>query len=77
MVDPEGKSTKHWDRTVVSGLWIAAGTVVIIGSVLRPLARFLGGPDLRMLAVIVIAAGLGVAVLAWIGEKLINGRDSD
>ena len=77
MDDPEVKSTKHWDRTFVSGLWIAAGTVVIIGSLLRPLARFLGGPDLRMVAVIVIAAGLGVAALAWIGEKLINDRNSD
>jgi Flp pilus assembly protein protease CpaA len=76
MVDPEVKSAKHWDRTVVSGLWIAAGAVVIIGSLLRPLARFLGGPDLRMVAVVMIAAGLGVAALAWIGEKLINGRDS-
>jgi hypothetical protein len=62
------------ERVIVNGLWIASGLVVLTGFLLRPLARYVGGHDLRITAMVVIAIGLAIAVLGWIGEKVLERR---
>jgi hypothetical protein len=61
---------------IVNALWAGAAAMLIIGFVLRPLARFLGGPDLRLTSVIVIAGGLVLAGAGWVGEKIAARRPS-
>lgn len=77
MTGRDAGSARRRKRRFVSGLWIAAALILIAGFTLRPLARYLVGHDLRMIAVVAIAAGLVVAVLAWIGEWLIGAGNSD
>ena len=66
MATPENGRGKSRERLFVTGLWFASAAVVVAGFLLRPLARFLGGPDLRMLGVLMIAAGL-VYLPGWSG----------
>lgn len=63
-------------RVFVNALWAVAGLCVVLGFVLRPIGRFFDGPDLRLASAIVIAIGLLVAVLGWIGETVIERRKS-
>ncbi len=77
MTELDARSARRRKRLFVSGLWIASALILIVGFTLRPLARYLVGHDLRMIAVAAIAAGLLVAVLAWIGEWLIGAGNSD
>jgi Flp pilus assembly protein protease CpaA len=75
MVNSESSRGNRKERLFVTGLWLASGVVVVAGFLLRPLARFLGGPDLRLLGVIVIAVGVVLGICGWVGEKIIeNGR---
>jgi len=64
------------ERVFVNVLWAAAGLCVALGFIVRPLGRFFAGPDLRLAAAIVIAVGLVLAVLGWIGEMVIERKKS-
>ncbi|HXQ50075.1 MAG TPA: hypothetical protein VN802_03185 [Stellaceae bacterium] len=57
------------ERRLVNGLWIAAAVIVAAGFSLRILASLLSWTDLRILGVALIAVGIGVAGLAWLGER--------
>lgn len=70
------ESPRSRERVFVNVLWTAAGLCVAIGFLLRPLGRFFAGPDLRLVASIVIAVGLVLAVLGWIGEVVIERKKS-
>jgi hypothetical protein len=63
-------------RLFVNFLWAAAGLCVVLGFLVRPIGRFFDGPDLRLASAIVIAIGLLLAVLGWIGEMVIERRKS-
>jgi len=62
------------DRRFVNVLWIAAAVIVVSGFVLRSLSTFTGRGDVRVGGIVLIAIGLGVAVLGWIGERIVAGR---
>jgi hypothetical protein len=62
------------DRRFVNALWIAAAVTVVTGFVLRSLSTFTGNPDVRVGGIVLIAIGLAIAVLGWIGERIVAGR---
>jgi ABC-type uncharacterized transport system permease subunit len=61
-------------RLVVNTLWVAAAATVVAGFVLRALSSVLGRGDLRVAGVALIAVGLGIAVLGWVGERIAARR---
>jgi len=64
------------ERRLVNGLWLAAAIFVVAGFVLRLCASLLSLTDLRILGVALIAVGIGVAGLAWLGERFTARRAS-
>ena len=59
-----------------SRLWIAAGVIVLVGFVLRPLGTYLGR-ELRLTGIAVIAIGAVVAVIAWADERWSGTKTGD
>jgi hypothetical protein len=43
--------------------------VIVVGSLMRVAARFWVGDGLRLLGVSFIAAGVLIALVAWLGER--------
>jgi hypothetical protein len=62
------------ERRLVNGLWLAAAAIVVAGFALRIFASLLSLTDLRILGVALIAVGIGVAGLAWLGERFTTHR---
>jgi hypothetical protein len=61
-------------RAIANALWIAAGVTLTVGFLLRPLARYVVGHELRVAAVVVIAIGVVTALFAWAAERLARTR---
>lgn len=59
-----------------SRLWIAAGVIVLVGFILRPLGSYLGR-ELRYTGIVVIAVGAIVAVIAWADERWVRPRNGN
>lgn len=74
MTDSGSESARRRNRILLERLWIAAGLVVLVGFVLRPLGSFFGRPEIRHLGIAVIAIGIVIAVLGWCAEKVANRR---
>ena len=68
MTNPESPARRPKSNLWPSRLWIAAGVIVLIGFVLRPLGSYLGH-QLRYTGIAVIAIGAIVAVIAWADER--------
>ncbi len=68
MTNPHAPAPRRKNSLWPSRLWIAAGVIVLIGFILRPLGSFLGR-ELRYSGIIVIAIGAVVAVIAWLDER--------
>jgi hypothetical protein len=54
----------------VNGLWLAAAITVVAGFILRSLSSFLGRGDLRFGGIALIAAGLAMAGLGWVADRI-------
>ncbi len=76
MSNPEVPARRRKNSLWPSRLWIAAGMIVLIGFVLRPLGSYLGR-ELRYTGIIVIALGAVVAVIAWADERWSRPKNSD
>jgi undecaprenyl pyrophosphate phosphatase UppP len=74
MSEPGIEGRRHGGRFLVNGLWIAAAAIVVSGFVVRSLSSFLNHANLRYSGIVLIAAGVVVALLAWIGERLTAKR---
>ena len=68
MTNPETPARRRKNSLWPSRLWIAAGVIVLIGIILRPLGSYLGR-ELRYTGIVVIAIGAIVAVIAWADER--------
>jgi len=64
-------------QSFVRNLWIASGLILLTGFTVRPLGSYLHRPEIRFAGVCVIALGLAVAVIAWLGERRMHGKNSD
>ena len=73
MTNPDTPAPRRKNSLWPSRLWIAAGIIVFIGFVLRPLGSFFGR-ELRYTGIIVIAIGAVVAVIAWLDERWNRGN---
>ena len=74
MTDSDSERARRRNRILLERLWIAAGLVVLVGFVLRPIGSFFGRPDIRVLGITVIAVGVVIAVVGWLAEKHANRR---
>ncbi|MGH7013316.1 MAG: hypothetical protein ACREEL_04035 [Stellaceae bacterium] len=72
MAKANGASGKR--HPVITALWLLAAAAIAAGFVLRILARFWIGLGLRLLGVSFIAAGLAIAVIAWLAERAAGMR---
>ncbi len=68
MTNPEAPARRPKNSLWPSRLWIAAGVIVLIGFVLRPLGRYFGH-EFRYTGIVVIAIGAIFAVVAWADER--------
>jgi len=75
MAGQEVKSAGRGSRAWVDVLWISAGVITFAGFVLRPLGSFFGR-EFRYTGIVVIAIGLVVAMVAWLGEHLHHKKNS-
>lgn len=57
---------------VITAMWLLAAAAVAAGSMMRIAARFWVGDGLRLLGVSFIAAGVAIAVIAWLTERVIG-----
>ncbi len=64
------------DRLLVVWLWIGAAAIVTAGFALRVLATILGRADLRFIGIVIIAIGVIVGGIGWLGERLAARRQS-
>jgi hypothetical protein len=62
------------ERMVVNWLWIIAAGSCVAGFMLRTLSSVLARADLRITGIALIAIGLAIAVLGWVGERIITRR---
>jgi hypothetical protein len=76
MTNPELPVRRRKSNLWPSRLWIAAGTIVLVGFILRPLGSYFGR-ELRYTGIIVIALGAVVAVIAWADERWSRPKDGD
>jgi hypothetical protein len=70
----QAQSDRRRDRLVVNALWVAAAIIVVAGFIVRSLSTFMGDADFRVGGVVLIAIGIAVAVLGWIGERIVAHR---
>jgi hypothetical protein len=66
---------RRQERLLVNALWVAAAVIVVSGFVVRSLSTFMGRADFRMGGVVLIGVGIAVAVLGWIGERIVARRE--
>ncbi len=64
------------ERLLVNWLWVGAAAIVISGFALRVLASIFGRADLRFVGIVIIAIGVVVGGLGWIGERFTARRQS-
>jgi len=57
---------------VITALWLLAAAAIAAGFAVRIVAHFWIGPELRLLGVSFIAAGLAIAAIAWLAERAIG-----
>ena len=76
MADRHIESPRRKPRAMPGGLWIASGTIVLVGFILRPLGSYFGR-EFRYTGIAVIALGLVVAVIAWLSERWSRAKDRD
>ena len=76
MADRHIDSIRRKLRVLPGGLWIASGTIVLVGLILRPLGSYFGR-ELRYTGIAVIALGLVLAVIAWLGERWSQAKDRE
>lgn len=62
------------DRLVINLLWLAAAIVMVAGFVLRSLSSLVGRSDFRLGGVALIAGGVVIAVLGWIGDRVLTRK---
>lgn len=62
------------DRVLVNALWVVAAVTVVAGFVVRSLSTFIGSRDFRLGGILLIALGIAVAALGWIGERIVARR---
>jgi len=62
-------------RVFLDWLWLGSGFILLAGLGLRVCAGFIGSPHLRLFGIAMLALGVILAVIAWLGEKL--GGDSE
>jgi len=74
MADSDGEDARRRNRVLLERLWIAAGVVVLIGFVLRPIGSFLHWAEIREAGIAVIAVGVVIAVVGWLAERRANRR---
>jgi len=72
--DLDGSGGK--ERVLVNWLWVGAAAIVTSGFVLRIVASLFGLPDLRLIGIVIIAIGIIVGGLGWIGERFAASRKS-
>ena len=75
MTNPEAPTRRPKNNLWPSRLWIAAGLIVLVGFILRPLGSYLGR-ELRYTGIAIIAIGAIVAVIAWADERWSATRKS-
>ena len=63
-------------RFFANGLWVAAALIVVAGFLLRSLSSMLGHAELRLSGIVVMAIGILLAVVGWIGERIADWRRS-
>lgn len=63
-------------KTFLDWLWLGAGFILLAGLTLRVCAGFLSSPQLRLFGIALLALGVLLAVVAWIGEKLSGDPES-
>ena len=68
MTNPESPARQPKSNLWPSRLWIAAGVIVLIGFILRPLGSYLGR-EFRYSGIVLIAIGALIAVIAWADER--------
>lgn len=54
---------------VITAAWLMAAAVIVVGFLMRVAARYWVGDGLRLLGVSFIAAGVLIALVAWLGER--------
>jgi len=74
MADSDSESARRRNRVLLERLWIAAGLVVLVGFVLRPIGSFLHWAEIREAGIAVIAVGVVIAVVGWLAERRANRR---
>ncbi len=74
MTNPDAPARRPKNSLWPSRLWIAAGVIVLIGFVLRPLGSYFGH-EFRYTGIVVIAFGAIVAVIAWADERWSRPRN--
>jgi hypothetical protein len=62
------------DRSIVTALWIVAAFIFVLGGVFRMAASEWSGYHLRITGVYLLAIGMGVAILAWVSERVVARR---
>ncbi|GEM_PF-5456817 len=68
----KARGTRGTRHPIVTALWLLAAAAVAAGFVMRILAPFWIGFGLRLLGVEFIAAGVALAVVVWIAERVIG-----
>ena len=74
MAQQDTHQDRRRDRVLVNALWVAAAVTVVAGFVVRSLSTFMGSSDFRVGGVLLIALGIAIAVLGWIGERIVARR---
>ena len=76
MADRHIDSTRRKPRALPGTLWIASGSTVLVGFILRPLGSYFGR-EIRYTGIAVVALGLVIAIVAWLTERWIQARHQD
>ena len=76
MTNPETPATRRKASLWPSRLWIAAGMIVLVGFILRPLGSYFGR-ELRYTGIALIAIGAIVALVAWADERWTRAKDGN
>jgi hypothetical protein len=64
------------ERLVVNWLWLGAAAIVTIGFVLRIIASIFERSELRFIGIVIIAIGIVLGALGWVGERFAARRES-
>jgi hypothetical protein len=60
------------ERLLVNGLWVTSAAIVVAGFILRSLSSLFQRGDLRFSGVVLIALGVGLAAVSWVGERFVK-----